>query len=588
MNERTRSGLAIIEVAVVIGVLGDVLLRVAPWGANVLLFNLAFAAGMIMVLRRFKPEYLTLSTLGLFAAQVFFALMFAWRDSVELRVADSFAIITILSVLILPRLNVTAQLAGVFHYVIGFLWASVNAAFAPGLLLAADIEWKSIPQKGVSKHLFSVLRGVAIATPILLIFGGLFVAADAVYQGWVERVFNIRPEIVFTHILLTGVFAWLSAGYLRGVIIAKAEHAAAVSLSVVPSDEPSFSKVADLRTEAVENPSALPNNRSAFEHLSISDPPSAPEPKADEPKAAESKAAEPKFEWARIENSILPPAFTLGTVEVAVILGLVNLLFLSFVIVQVPYLFGGMDLVQNTPDFKLANYARRGFGELVTVAGLVLPILLASHWLIKRESLFTERLFRVLAGIQIALLFVIMASAAQRLVLLTGNLGYGLTTIRLYPMIFMSWLAIVFVWFGITVLRGQRKHFAWGALWSAFFILAGTHVLNPDAFIVRTNIALMQQGREFDARYNSRLSDDALPALMASFDGLSHDDQKKVLLQSGERYCQLLQIGDLRSWNYSSWQARLALNSRDEAFAQFGRCDEGHFRYTRPDPIPER
>jgi len=32
---------------------------------------------------------------------------------------------------------------------------------------------------------------------------------------------------------------------------------------------------------------------------------------------------------------------------------------LSFVIVQVPYLFGGMELIKNTPDLKLADYARR-------------------------------------------------------------------------------------------------------------------------------------------------------------------------------------------------------------------------------------
>src|SRR6185295_19593781 len=122
------------------------------------------------------------------------------------------------------------------------------------------------------------------------------------------------------------------------------------------------------------------------------------------------------WSWANFNNSVLPPAFTLGTVEVGVILGLMNLLFLSFVIVQVPYLFGGMDLVQNTPDFKLAEYARRGFGELVTVSALVLPILLAAHWLVKKESPLTEKLFRILAGIQIVLLFVIMASAVQRLV----------------------------------------------------------------------------------------------------------------------------------------------------------------------------
>ena len=52
MNERTKSGLEILQVAAVLGMLGDVLLRGTPWGLNVLLFNLAFAAGMLMLLRR--------------------------------------------------------------------------------------------------------------------------------------------------------------------------------------------------------------------------------------------------------------------------------------------------------------------------------------------------------------------------------------------------------------------------------------------------------------------------------------------------------------------------------------------------------
>src|SRR5687768_18426844 len=98
-----------------------------------------------------------------------------------------------------------------------------------------------------------------------------------------------------------------------------------------------------------------------------------------------------------------------------------------------------------TPDLGLAEYARRGFGELVAVSALVLPLLLAVHWLIKKEDKLAGTLFKILAGVQIAMLFVIMASAVQRLVILTGNLGYGLTTVRLYPMIFMSWLAIVFI-----------------------------------------------------------------------------------------------------------------------------------------------
>jgi len=231
------------------------------------------------------------------------------------------------------------------------------------------------------------------------------------------------------------------------------------------------------------------------------------------------------------------------------------------VIVQVPYLFGGMDLVQNTPDFKLAEYARRGFGELVTVSALVLPMLLVGQWLIRKEATRAQMLFKVLASSQIALLFVIMASAVQRLVILTGPLGYGMTTIRLYPMIFMTWLAVVFVWFGASVLRGYRQYFAWGALWSAFVVLGATHVLNPDAFIVKTNLALMHQGRQFDAEYNSRLSDDAMLTLIDSFEQLSDQDQQTIVRELAWRYCNPENGEDVRSWNIARSRFALQLKS---------------------------
>ena len=253
----------------------------------------------------------------------------------------------------------------------------------------------------------------------------------------------------------------------------------------------------------------------------------------------------------------MPAAFTLGTVEVGVIIGLMNLLFLSFVLVQLPYLFGGMDLVQSTPDFKLAEYARRGFGELVTVSALVLPILLASALAAAKREPYDRMAVSHLGRHSDRTLFVIMASAVQRLVLLTGNLGYGLTTIRLYPLIFMSWLAIVFIWFGVTVLRGYRNYFAWGALWSAFLILGATHVLNPDAFIVKTNLELMRQGREFDAVYNANLSDDSLPMLVNSFADLSQTDQQIIVKRLAKRYREMREEDDLRTWNFDRrflWQ----------------------------------
>jgi hypothetical protein len=150
-----------------------------------------------------------------------------------------------------------------------------------------------------------------------------------------------------------------------------------------------------------------------------------------------------------------------------------------------------------------------------------------------------------------------------------------MTTVRLYPLIFMTWLAIVFVWFGLTVLRGARRHFAWGALWSAFFILGATHVLNPDEFIIKHNLALMREGREFDARYMNELSDDALPAVFNSFEELNAEHQQIVVRRFAKRYCEKREEGDLRSWNLSRSRATGLLTSNEQLVSELGNCEPG-------------
>lgn len=527
MNDKTKTGLEILEAAVLLGILGDVLLRHTPWGLNVLLFVGALVAAFLMMILRRNRDFWNVQTVSLNAALVFFAAMFAWRDSAELQIFDGLAIIAILAILSLQTLQIKTQFAGILHYIIGAVWSAFSAVFSIFLLVFNDVDWKTIPQTGWSKHLISVLRGVLIATPLLLIFGALFVAADAVFQGIIENTLNIDPDVVVGHIFFVGFFSWIIAGYLRGSLV---ENFAAVANSVVGDKDD------------IQKPQSL----------SVVDLNDEEEPKQEEePDATERK----NWSWQNFDNTILPPVFTLGAVEISVILGLLNLLFLAFVIVQIPYLFGGMELVQNTPDFKLAEYARRGFGELVIVSALVLPILLVSHWLLRKDKPINENIFRVLAAIKIGLLFVIMISATQRLLLLTGNLGYGLTTIRFYPMAVMVLLALIFVWFGVTVLRGNRQRFAWGALWLTLFSLATLHVLNPDDFIARTNIRLMQQGREFDALYNSRLSDDAIPALIEGLPTMNSGNACTIKYKLYYQEFEALKDQDFRSFNLSRWIA---------------------------------
>lgn len=79
-------------------------------------------------------------------------------------------------------------------------------------------------------------------------------------------------------------------------------------------------------------------------------------------------------------------------------------LYLAFVLVEVRYFFGGSALVQATTGLTYAEYARRGFFQLFDVAVLVLPLLLLAHWLMAQRGPEAERVFRVLAGVQILML----------------------------------------------------------------------------------------------------------------------------------------------------------------------------------------
>jgi hypothetical protein len=588
MTTRTKTGLEILGTAAVMGVLGNVLLRQTPWGLNAFLFVTIFVAALVALTIRHRPELLTKTNVALSGAMIFFASMYLIRDAEELLVWDTFAIIILMGVMLLGNFELRAHVSGAFHYVVGVLWAGITSVTGSFLLLGSDIDWTTIPAGKTTKHIFAVLRGLAIAIPLLLIFGALFMAADAAFEGLVNRTFNFNVDTLVSHFLLTALFAWLTAGYFRGSIIKPFSMTGAVGVApttetgavdVSPttgaesSPEQPTSFVAKVAAEPGESGASLPNNVSILEHINISDPPNAELDKnspnfeggvaaASADGVVNSKAdAKKDRDWQNLDSSLLSPVFTLGTTETVLILGLVNLLFLAFVIVQVPYLFGGMDLVQNTPDFKLADYARRGFGELVAVAALVLPMLLLSHWLLRKDGSRVGIIYKVFAGIQIALLFVIMASAVQRLVLLTGELGYGLTTVRFYPMVFMIWLAVVFIWFAVTVLRNHRNYFAWGALWSAIVILGATNLINPEKFIVEHNLRLMHQGRDFDAAYNASLSDDALPTLINSFQHLNSDDAITAVRQLQERACRKTDEGGVRSWNLARQEVAVVMNA---------------------------
>ncbi|HUP62650.1 MAG TPA: DUF4173 domain-containing protein [Thermoanaerobaculia bacterium] len=237
-----------------------------------------------------------------------------------------------------------------------------------------------------------------------------------------------------------------------------------------------------------------------------------------------------------------PGFLTLAAAETNIALGLVNVLFAAFVAVQFRYFFG--DAVNVTHS----EYARRGFFELVWVVALVLPMLLCAEWLIDKERPAALRTFRLLALTQIALVLVIAASAYHRMQLYRDE--FGLTQLRLYTTAFMIALAVLLLWFAVTVLTGNRARFAIGVVATAMITIVALHAINPDALIVETNLSRAEAGRRaFDTVYASKLSDDAAPVILANRDAFAKDPAALKRFTDRKRT-----IG-WRTWNLSRARA---------------------------------
>jgi hypothetical protein len=211
-------------------------------------------------------------------------------------------------------------------------------------------------------------------------------------------------------------------------------------------------------------------------------------------------------------------ALTLGTIDVTVILGGLIALFTAFLTVQVRWLFGGEGLVRATTGLGYAEYARRGFFELVCVSLLVLPLLLGTWAAIPANDAAAVRRHRLLSIPVLVLVGGVMASALARMGLYVHY--FGMSTDRLFATVFMAWLAIVFAWFGLTVLRGRPRDFVSGMTITGFLTLAAVTVANPDALVARVNVGRARAALELSDRdfTNSRDASTSRPAVVSPID----------------------------------------------------------------------
>jgi len=300
-------------------------------------------------------------------------------------------------------------------------------------------------------------------------------------------------------------------------------------------------------------------------------------------------------------------SISLGTLDLTAILGGLVALFGAFVAVQVGWLFGGERLVRSTTGLSYAEYARHGFFELVWVSLLVLPVLLGTRALIRDTDTAAVRRHKLLATPLLVLVGGVMASALGRMALYVHY--YGPSTARLYASVFMVWLAIVFAWFGLTILRGRTRDFAAGMTITGFLTLAGLNVVNPEALVARASIdrasaalavsdSMASSSRSpdkdrvpsspIDYPYLTRLLDgdaanEVVQALIAPPVALPTSAAREAEVRGRcdavrtllERWGPAARPTDWRRWDVGGWRARQAVRSHEANLRSVACWDAG-------------
>ena len=251
------------------------------------------------------------------------------------------------------------------------------------------------------------------------------------------------------------------------------------------------------------------------------------------------------------ENSTIPSttsdkSHTVGHIETSTLLGAVNVLFFAFILVQLTYLFGGEGNIASQ-GFTYAEYARKGFFELIAVAIISFLLLLTTEKYTAKKDTEHTLIFKILSMALFVQVILIMVSAFKRLFLYEE--AYGFTTLRLYSHAFIIFLAIIFILLLYKIYKDKRENaFAFRAFVSIVVFLTVMNILNPDVFIARRNIERFATTGKLDTYYLSSLSDDAVPETVKILN-ISNKDLKKSFARD------LYWRTQYDSYFFSQWQS---------------------------------
>lgn len=238
----------------------------------------------------------------------------------------------------------------------------------------------------------------------------------------------------------------------------------------------------------------------------------------------------------------------------SIILGVLNLIFVSFIAIQLMFLFGGHEIISKY-NITYADYVHNGFYQMAFIAVLVLIISYVIYRIDKNKKLTFSKF---LTNLLILQTIVIAASAFKRMYLYQE--AYGLTQLRFLVEHFIIYLAIVlFVLFAVIL---ARKHYSMFVKIS--FVISIVYLMFMTAFNMQGYIAKINIDRYFDGtdstvdmQYLYKLSVDIYPQIIRLSAAKDAEVQKqaedwiyvkKLPYKYADNYLRTMTLSDFRFW----------------------------------------
>lgn len=245
-------------------------------------------------------------------------------------------------------------------------------------------------------------------------------------------------------------------------------------------------------------------------------------------------------------------------ISVLTVLIIINLVYLLFTIVQFSYLYGGETALPN--GFTYAEYARRGFFELILVTIINFTILIVTTIYTKKENKFSDVL-NIAYTLLVAFTFSMLYSAHYKMSLYESAFGY--TYLRIFVHLFLVLLFILF----LIVLSGiwvKKVPVAKLSIIAALLMYVFVNFVNVDSIITRKNIERYYKTGKIDIHYLASLSYDAVPQVIEFAkdknidpsickDLADYTANKKKLLNKDTKWYE---------FNYSRFRAKEILNEK--------------------------